>query len=304
MKLIKSAIIYAVELPGISDMEKHLSEAKFNPLSELEEKSAGFVPDANGVFVPSFVGGYCFTLRLDEKIIPASAINQALQDKIKEIEESEERKVRGKERARLKDEVVFSLLPKAFAKTTMVPCFYRPLDKILIVATSSKRSADVVTGKLIRAIGSVKASTIHIDGIKQSITSKLAHMLREDDETVSFGEFSVGGVVKMRNPVKHAVSYKLSDLHEANTGILEAIDSDFQVTEIELNNADVSFRLDSDFVLKGINIIIESDVDLESEVELLEHERSVQSLLVCNAAKQLMKLFEYKPSNQQEGETQ
>lgn len=293
MKLIKSATIYKCDLPSIQSIEQHLSEQAFSELNALDLLSAGFVPDFGGKYAMSYAGGYAFRLRYDEKVIPASAINQALDKAIKEIEEREDRKVGKKERTALKDDIVFELVPRALARSVVVSCFYCTDQKTLIVSTASKKLADIVTSKLIKAVGSVKATTIYIDNLKQSTTTKLEHQLVDD--VASFGLFDVGGVVKLQSPDKKAVSYKLSNVHDADRGILEAIANGFTVTEIELSNEDISFKLDQDFHIKAVDYLNEpAPQEFESAEDYFKHEAAIQSLIVANAAAQLCELFEYK----------
>lgn len=51
----------------------------------------------------------------EEKVVPGSVVNEMLQERISEIEEREARKLPAKERNRLKDELIFELLPRAFS---------------------------------------------------------------------------------------------------------------------------------------------------------------------------------------------
>ena len=56
------------------------------------------------------------TLGGEDKILPSSVVNDALGKKIAEYENKEGRKLGGKARKRLKEDLVHELLPRAFVK--------------------------------------------------------------------------------------------------------------------------------------------------------------------------------------------
>src|SRR5690606_16732312 len=61
-------------------------------------------------------GYWLVAMRKEERILPGSVVKDALAEKIEEIEARDARKVYKKERDTLKDEIVMSLLPRAFTR--------------------------------------------------------------------------------------------------------------------------------------------------------------------------------------------
>ena len=165
MKLIKAARVYACELPSLASINAILKENEFVPLGEKESLRAGFEPVFGNDFAFSFHSGYAFKLRYDEKIMPSAVIKEKQAELIADIENEENRKLPSKERMTVRDEVIFEMLSQAFVKTQRITCFYDPANKHLFVPTSSGKLADIVTGKLIKAIGSIKATTIYCVGL-------------------------------------------------------------------------------------------------------------------------------------------
>ena len=62
-------------------------------------------------------GYWLIAMRKEERILPGSVVKEALAEKVEEIENRDARKVYKKERDTLKDEIVMSLLPRAFTRT-------------------------------------------------------------------------------------------------------------------------------------------------------------------------------------------
>jgi recombination associated protein RdgC len=306
MKLIKNAITFKCVLPAAVALEANLSENKFAELGDVEYSRAGFIPPFGDDFVITFPGGFAFTVRYDEKIIPASVVNSEAQKRISAKETEEDHRIGRKERQVIREEVYSEFLPKALIKEQRITCFYRPDDELLIVPTTSKMIADIVTSKLIRSIGSIKAATIYVDGIKQSLTSKLHAYLQGDDHALH--PFTVGGSCKLKGHKEKGepdktLSFKMADIQESKEGILEAIDKAAQVVELCLKNDHMEFRINADYILKGITFLGEPDeTEYETEIERFKFESSTQALFFANANNQLLKLFEYKEQPEEQAE--
>ena len=81
-------------------------------VSPVDEESSPLVHAINGYMM--------ICLQIEEKILPPVVIRQELIKKIKLIESSENKKVGQKEKYALKDEIVTTLLPRAFSKLTKI----------------------------------------------------------------------------------------------------------------------------------------------------------------------------------------
>lgn len=135
-------VMDASKLPPPTELNAMLSRAEFKPCGAREAMSAGFVfpvnddarvegvlfnQDPDAIPRQEFLHclrseGQLFAMmcwRVDEKILPASVINAALKEKVKQVEASNERKVGRKEREHLKDELIFDMLPRAFVRTKL-----------------------------------------------------------------------------------------------------------------------------------------------------------------------------------------
>ena len=95
-----------------------------------------------------------------EKVIPTPVINELLQEKISEIEEQEARKLGSKERSRIKDELIFELLPKAFRFSRKTFAYIDPTGGWLVVDAGSSKKAEDVVSLLRKSLGSLPVTPL------------------------------------------------------------------------------------------------------------------------------------------------
>ena len=283
MKLIKSARIYSVELPAWQQLKPLLEEHAYRDLEPYEGVYRGFVPVFNDTFVQPFDGGYAFKIKTGEKILPNSVVAAEMNKR--------DSSAKGKEESLLKEEVINDLIRVAFTKEQTVLCFYFAKSNTLFVASTNKKLADAATGCLVKAMGSVKATTIYCDGIKQSLTAKIKDWLNSG----GFPYFNVGGQIKLKAEGSKAVSIKCEDLSDSNAAITETLGQNSEVIELALSNDSVFFRIDKDFLLKGISFLEtgEDEPEFEDEIEEFNHYAAMQTLLLNDVTENLKSMFEY-----------
>lgn len=304
LKLIPNAAVYHVQLPPAADLEKHLADLPFVELESHQPQGSGFVavePSTN--FVYEFKGGLAFSLRYDQKILPGSVIKAELKKWIAEFEEREGYKPGRKVIVEGREIVTARLTARALTKTKIITCLYDTERKYLYVPVLSSTLRGMVMSQLVRAVESVKSQTIHVSEAKGSLTNRLVDdVLGNDERGMPFGEFEVGGKVVMVGP-ESKITFDLSDGPiAAEQGILEAVKSGSQVTEIALINNGVRFRLTHDFLLKGIKFL-DGTIDYEEDGDpfyTFEQEAAIQLLLVSSIVDALCALFDYKPKSDED----
>jgi recombination associated protein RdgC len=253
-QLIKAAIVYNAELPAAEYLEQHLQENAFAELTSLQLRSVGFVAFESGLHTSLFPGGVAFKVRIDEKIIPASALEQEVERMALETLQMTGRKPGKKERKELKDAALLSLAARAFTRTAIVTCFYEYSTHYLIVPTTSKKLSDIITSALVHAVASMKTTTINVSGIKKGLTARMTKWLENDDE--AFGEFIPSGNAALAVE-KRRLTVKMGNLQAAKEGLQEVISKGFEVTSLGFNHIDtgVEFRLTDGFQFKGITFM-------------------------------------------------
>ncbi len=303
MKLIKNARTYVAHLPSVSDLNRHLQEAAFTPIGSQAMSAQGWAPHpVTQQWVAPFHGGFCLTLRYDYKLLPADVIKKELAARIAEVQKQEGRPVGRRERAELKDEVTFTLLPRAFTKTKLIHAYYDPDTHILVVPETSAKWADALVSALIHSCGSVKTETVHVSAMSDGLTARLRQAVDADEGVDDpFTPFSIGDYAQLKQDGNRKITWDVSNLDDVAGGIREALDTGAQVERLELftpGDSPVVFKLTKDFVLRSISFEDSESGDLEfdSPEDHWQHEASVQFLQVRDVIEELIDLFGYTPS--------
>lgn len=144
----KNVMIYRLTSPlelSAEDLEKQLESQRFFPCSQHDLQKFGWSQPLVGSELHHFAQGKQFLLvsHKEEKILPANVVKKETEERIAALEEKEQRKLKKTEKQALKDDVVASLLPRAFSKHQFT-ALWLDLDKQLVYvdAASSKRAED------------------------------------------------------------------------------------------------------------------------------------------------------------------
>lgn len=149
-------------------LEAALASKPARPCASQELTTYGFVaPFGKGEDAPlvHVSGDYLLiAARKEERILPSSVVNDAVKEKVEEIETEQMRKVYKKERDQIKDEIIQAFLPRAFIRRSMIFAAIAPrLGVILVNSASAKRAEDLLS-TLREVMGSlpVRPATVKI----------------------------------------------------------------------------------------------------------------------------------------------
>lgn len=140
------------------NLQKALEEHEFRPCGALEMATFGWVAPLgrHSEMLVHAVGNYLMvTARKEEKLLPASVVNELLADRVAEVEEREMRSLAKRERDALREELVHELLPRAFTRSSLVRAYLAPVDGWLVVDAGSRKKAEELTVLLRRSLGSL-----------------------------------------------------------------------------------------------------------------------------------------------------
>jgi recombination associated protein RdgC len=97
------------------------------------------------------------TVGSEEKLLPSAVVNDELQRKVQKIAEEEGRKVGGRERKRLKEDLLTELLPRAFVRSSRMGAYVDRKHGWLVLDTASRKSAENALTQVREALGSFPA---------------------------------------------------------------------------------------------------------------------------------------------------
>ncbi|QUT02813.1 recombination-associated protein RdgC [Proteus terrae] len=255
MNFFKNAIVYRMTRDiqiSAEQLEDALKTLAFTPCSSQDMSRSGWVsPLGNHGEMLTHVAGnqILLCLRKEEKILPSTVIKETLQGKIEKLEGEQGRKLKKTEKATLKDEVIHSLLPRAFSKYSQTQIWI-DLDKqrIIVDASSSKRAEDSLA-LLRKTLGSLPVIPLHTE---QPVELTLTEWVRNNDTPAGFmlhDEAELKAVLEEGGIAK----FKKQDL--ASDEIATHIEAGKYVTQLSMDWQDrIKFTLTDSLMLKKISL--------------------------------------------------
>lgn len=150
----------------LSVIEDALTNRPARPCASQELATYGFVaPLGKGENAPlahASQGCYLVATRKEERLLPGSVVREALVEKVEEIEAQQCRKVYKKERNQLKDEIVQTLLPRAFIRRKVTRAAIDAKAGLIFVDAYSPRAAEELLSALRECLGSLPVRPLSV----------------------------------------------------------------------------------------------------------------------------------------------
>lgn len=161
--MFKNARLYRLETPFERDagaLEAELAQRPFRPCGPVETATLGWSPplgEDSSALVHAVGGCLLMCARKQERMLPSSAVAEALDERIGEMEAGESRDIGRAERRRLKEQIVNEMLPRAFTRSRRTPLYVDTQTGWLVVDAASERQAEDVISLLRETLGSLPA---------------------------------------------------------------------------------------------------------------------------------------------------
>lgn len=290
----------SIDLSSNSLMEK-LEPLAFRPCLPSMEVSQGWVSplddnDENAPLTRSINGYIMLCLQIEEKILPATVIRHELANKIKKIEQDQDRKVRQSEKLSLKDEIKMTLLPRAFSKFTKLYAYVDTKNKKIILGTANAKKAKQFITLFEKSI-SEKISSLDINKLSPIITQ----WIKNKDYPSSFS-IEKSCVLQDPNQQNRIIRCQQQDLFTIS--IQSLINDGCEVKQLAINWQDrANFVLSDDLTLKGLKFQDEITAQAkEMEPETKEQQFDADFLIMTDTLGQilndLLNVFIKKKSNE------
>jgi recombination associated protein RdgC len=214
-----------------------------------------------------------------------------LQEKILEAEDQQGRKLAKKERAAIKDELIFELVPRAFTFSNKTYAYIDPKGGWIVVDAASAKKAEDLLSLLRKCLGSLPAVPLNtVDKPVAIMTDWLinnqppADIVIEDECELRSPE-EEGGIIRCK---RHDLSLPEIKNH---------LDTGKEVIKLAVSWADrLAFIIDENLAikrLKFLDLIQEqvTDTETSSEAEQFDVDFSIMSLELANFLPRLLELF-------------
>jgi recombination associated protein RdgC len=246
-----------------SEIDTLLPHAVLKPVGALEMSSRGFISpfgrEEKEQFSYRLGEAMWLTIGGEDKILPSTVVNDLLERRLEEIEEKEGRRPGGRERKRLKDDLLHELLPRAFVKTSRVDAFFDLPNGYVVVNGSSQKTAENVMSDVRGLLGSFPAMPLNAEVAPRAIlTSWIA------GEPLPDG-LSLGEECEMKDPAEGGAVVKCQHQELRCDEIDKHLDAGKQVTKLGLLFEDnLSFVLGDDLIVRKLKF-------LDGALDQLEH---------------------------------
>jgi recombination associated protein RdgC len=156
--LFKNAFVYRItrEL-DLDHLDDQLTERQFTPCSGIRPSSFGWTSPLGPEGPLRHDVGGCILLcaRREDKVVPGSAINDLMIEKIERLESIEGRKLYAKEKQRIKEETTVELIPRALPRSKQILGYIAPRDGFLVIDTASAAESELFINCLRDTLGSI-----------------------------------------------------------------------------------------------------------------------------------------------------
>lgn len=275
----------------LSELDTHLADVQLKPVGPMDLSSRGFVSpfgrDAEALS-HRIDDAIWLTVGGEDKLLPAAVVNDLLGKKMAEIEEKEGRKLGGRARKRLKEDLVAELLPRAFVRPTRTDAMLDLEHGLCIVDTSSRKNAETVVSEIRHALGSFPALPLNAEVAPRSVLTGWIAGERLPDG------LSLGDECELKDAAEHGAIVKCQHQELQGDEIAKHLEAGKQVTRLALTLDDhVSFVLGEDLVIRKLKFLDGAVDQLEgSEREDIRAELDARFALMAGELKRLFAVLE------------
>lgn len=139
-------------------LQKQLQQCEFHPCQQSDLRKFGWINplrDSTPLYFSSTSNQILLVAQKEEKILPAPVIKKELEERMRQIEEKENRKLKKVEKQSLQDDVVATLLPRAFSKIQRTALWIDIENQLIYVDAASSKRAEDVLALLRKSLGSL-----------------------------------------------------------------------------------------------------------------------------------------------------
>jgi len=276
-----------------SELESLTAQAALRPIGPLEMSTRGWVSPYGAMdqqLVQRIGGTIHLALGGEDKILPATAVNAEVAKRIEAIEQDEGRRPGGRERKRIKDDLLHEMLPKALTKPYRLRGYIDMARGLLVVDTASRKAAEEFARYLRGTLGSFPGMPINAEVSPRTI---LTSWISGDPlpEALELGEDA-----ELRDPMDGGAVARMQRqlLGLGSLEVFEHLASGKQCTRLGLVMGDhISFTLGDDLVVRKFKLLDGAlDTLQESEGEGRRIELDAMAALLVGEVGQLFDLLE------------
>lgn len=232
-----------------NELMQKLPEFQLKECGSQEEFSFGWLPLIRNSEQWSLGSNQCLLLRAgkEEKILPAAVIREELESKVAEIELIEGRKVGRKEQSDIKDELIFSLRPKAFSKRTDIWAYIDMKAKLLVVNSTNAGLTELLFKQLQTTLGRFPMTPLMA---KESPAAVMSNWLLSNELPASL---ATNDECEIQDGSEEKTQIRFKALEPLSEDVTRHLDQGMRVKTLALRWIDkLSFTLHEDLTVRKL----------------------------------------------------
>jgi recombination associated protein RdgC len=248
----KNAQIFQLKDTESLDTNELINKIPEFPLKECgsqEEFSFGWLPLIRNSEQWSLASDHCLLFRAgkEEKVLPSAVVREELEAKVAEIELIEGRKVGRKEQSDMKEELVFTLRPKAFSKRTDIWEYIDLKAKILVLNSTNASMTEQLFKHLQTTLGSFPMTPLQA---QVSPSSLMTDWLVKNEVPASL---ETGDECEIQDASEDKATIRFKSLEPLSEDVTRHLQQGMAVKNLALRWSDkLSFVLHDDLTLRKI----------------------------------------------------
>ena len=246
--------------------ETALEQDKFRPCGNQDLSTFGWTKalGKHGQMLSHFSSDSILVCaKREEKVLPPAVINDLLAEKIEQIETAENRPVKKKEKDELKENLIHSLLPQAFKKSSLQFAFIDQKNGWLIVNSASFNKAEELLALLRKSLGSLPVVPAFVN---YDLSLFLTNWLKTYDMPETF---EIGLDAELIEPEENGAKVVLKQHDLSSDEITNHLANGKVVTKLALDWQErLRFMLIEDGSIKRVNyadVLKEENADIPKE---------------------------------------
>ncbi len=249
------------------ELHERLAQYAFRHCGSLEFASQGWVsPLGRHSTQLAHAANGCILIcaRREEKILPAATVRDLLEEKVLAIEEQENRRLRRKEKERIREEIVHELLPRALTRSGLTFAYVSVRDGWLVVDAPSVKKAEELASLLRRSLGSLPAVPCTT---KENATTVLTQWLAGDLPA----DFALEQDYELREPGDEGAVLRCRRQDPTTDEVQSHLRSGKHAVKLAVEwNERLSCVLDAQLAIKRLrfsDVVLEESAQVEAEDE-------------------------------------
>jgi len=276
------------------DLQEKLAAAAFRPCASTEMSAQGWVPPLGGdesPLVHSANGCHMLCLREESRLLPASVIRESLEERVEELERKESRQLGRRERSRLKEELTFELMPRAFTRSKRTYAYLDPRGGWLVIDAGTWKEAEALTELLRGCIGSLPVR------VPQSAESPQAVMTRWLARDQVPADLTLGEEAVFEDPRTEGAEVRVKRQDLLSNEINAHIEAGKRIRRLAVTwDERMSCVLDADMAVKRLRFLDvvqegSGDREPESAAERFDADFAIMALELGRFIPRLLELF-------------